>query len=112
RVERRRKAILNVVSYRDGIFEIAAGDDRHDGAEDFLLGDAHLGIDIDEHRRLHEPAVLIFAFVEAVTAADHSRAFVSADSDLLRSSQSAIWPAPRGFPSEAHRSANQIRSRC
>src|SRR5437870_5574847 len=84
RVERRRKAILNVVSYRDGIFEIVAGDDRHDGAEDFFLGDAHLGIDVDEHRRLHEPAVLIFAFVEALTAADHSRAFVFADVDIVQ----------------------------
>ena len=57
RVQRGRKTVLNAVRDFDGVFEIVAGNDGDDGAEDFFLRDAHLGVDVAEDGGLHEPAV-------------------------------------------------------
>jgi len=66
----------------DGVLEVVAGDDGDHGAKDFLLRDAHLGIDVDEDGGLEEPSMLVFALVEAVAAGDEFCAFFFADVDV------------------------------
>src|SRR2546423_1142178 len=66
----------------DGVLEIFASNDRNYRPEDLFLSDAHLGIDINEYRWLHEPAILIVATFEAVAAALQFCAFRFADFDL------------------------------
>src|ERR1017187_82936 len=83
-VERGRKSVLDAVGDLYGVFEVVAGDDGNDGAEDFFLRDAHLGIDVSEDGRLHEPAVLVLALVEAIAAAHQLCAFVFADLDVAK----------------------------
>src|ERR1700681_2296066 len=74
-IESGRQSVLNAVGDSDRVFQIFAGDDGHDRSENFLLRDAHLGVDIDKYGRLHEVAMLVFALVEAVAAAFHLRTF-------------------------------------
>ena len=78
-VERRRQSVVDAVRDLDGVFEIVASDDRNHRPEYFLLRDAHLAIDVDEHSRLHEIAILIFAFVEPIAAALQASALSLAD---------------------------------
>ena len=68
----------------DGVFEILAGNDRHHRPEDFFLRDAHLGIDVGEYGRLHEVAVLVFAFIQTIAAALHAGAFGLSDLHILQ----------------------------
>src|SRR5882757_3451911 len=49
------KAVHAVIGDRDGLVLIGVGDDRQHRAEDLLLGNLHLGVDVDENRRLDVP---------------------------------------------------------
>src|SRR5205085_3444899 len=62
--------------------EVVAANDRDHRAEDLFLRNAHLGIDVDEYRRFHEPAVLQLALVEAITAADQPGALIFSDVNI------------------------------
>src|SRR4029077_40869 len=82
RVERRRQAILDVVGNFDRVFETVARNDGNDRAEDFLLSNAHFGIDVGKDGWLHEPAVAVLAPVETVATANQLRALVLANFDV------------------------------
>ena len=84
RVDRRRKPVLDVIRDLDGIRHVVAGDDRNHRPENFFLRDAHLGIDVDEHGRFQEPAVLVFALIQTIAAANHLGAFGLGDFDVAQ----------------------------
>ena len=69
RVQRRRKPVLYIIGNDNRILQVFAPDYRDHGSEDFFLGDAHFGIDITEDGGLHEPAVLVFSVLKAMSTA-------------------------------------------
>ena len=69
------QAVLGVVGDGDGLFLGLEGDDRQNGAEDFLLGDGHVVADIGKNSGTHEIAA-VHAFGQAGSARDKVRAFV------------------------------------
>src|SRR5580700_5762520 len=78
-VKRGRQSVFDAIRDLDSIFEVVARNDRDHRPKDFLLRDAHFGIDVDEHRRLHKITSLIFAFVEPVATALQASALSLAD---------------------------------
>src|ERR1700722_4071480 len=52
----RCKPVLRIVSDLDRLFLVVESDHREDRAEDFLLRDAHLGLNLGEDGRLDEPS--------------------------------------------------------
>src|SRR3984885_15117221 len=56
----RCKPVLRIVSDLDRLFLVVESDHREDRAEDFLLRDAHLGLDLGEDGRLDEPPLSAF----------------------------------------------------
>ena len=84
RVHSRRQPVLHPISDSDCIFHAVAWNYADNGSENFLLRDAHLGIDVGEHSRLHEPPVVVFATGEPVAAAQQFRAFVLADFNVIK----------------------------
>src|ERR1019366_6131574 len=83
-VQRRRQPVFDVIGDRDGIFEAVAGDDRNHRPEDFFLRNAHLGIDLGKYGRFDKPAMLVFALVKPMAAADEFSAFGFSDLDVFQ----------------------------
>src|SRR5215469_6099991 len=83
RVQGRREPVLYAVRDGNGIFEVLARDNRNYRSEDFFLRDAHLRVDIDKHRGLHEESIRILALFQAVAARHHLGAVILADFDVL-----------------------------
>src|SRR3954471_16293718 len=83
-VDRRRQTVLDVVGNLDRVFEIFTRDDRDHWSENFFLSDAHLGIDVAEDGWLHKKAMMVVAFVQAVTTALQLRTFGFAYVDILQ----------------------------
>src|SRR3984957_1837165 len=78
-----RKAVLGVVGDLDRLLLFVESDYRENGAEHFLLRDAHIGLDPGEDGRLDEPAVSAFG-AGRFGAAEHARgAFVFGDFDVV-----------------------------
>ncbi len=82
-VDRRRESVLNIVGDADGVLETFAGNDGNHRAENLLLRDAHLRINIDEYRWLDEPSVLEVALSQAIAAAFNFCAFGASDFDVV-----------------------------
>src|ERR1700733_8288356 len=78
-----RKAVLGVVGDFDRLFLVVESDYPEDRAEDFLLRDAHLGLDPGEDGRLDEPSFSAFG-TRGLPAAEHTRgALVFGDFDVV-----------------------------
>src|SRR5215472_3459008 len=81
-VDRGRKPVLDAIRDLNRFIHAITWDDAYHWPEDFFLCNAHLGINIDEDRRFHEPAVLVIALLEAIAAAYPLGALVLADLDI------------------------------
>ena len=55
--DRAAEAVVGVVGDGDGLLLAVVGDDRQDRAEDLLLGDLHVVVDVGEDGRLDVPAL-------------------------------------------------------
>ena len=84
---------------RDGVVVVVVGDDRQHRAEDLLLGDGHLVVDVGEHGRLDVPAL-----VEA-------RRATAAGDDTARPRRDPCRCSPRPGRAGARRPAGRPRSR-
>src|SRR5690606_38624716 len=80
RIDRCIQALLGIIGLANRIILILEGDDGNDRAEDFLLGDIHVGLDVDENSRLNIEA-LVQACRATATAGD-LRALGAASSDV------------------------------
>src|ERR1700727_1603874 len=79
----RCKPVLRIVSDLDRLFLVVESDHREDRAEDFLLRDAHLGLDLGEDGRRDEPSFPAFG-TRRLTAAEHAGgALVFGDFDVV-----------------------------
>src|SRR5580693_9780040 len=86
-----RKAVPRVVGDLDRLFLVVERDHREDRAEDFLLRNAHLGLDLGEDGRLDEPSFSAFG-TRGLTAAEHARgALAFGDFDVVEHLLE-LWP--------------------
>ena len=76
------ETIDDIVGDLDGVLFVLELDDRQDGAEDFLLGDAHLVVDAGEDRRLDKVGAAAFGRRRRAAAEHALCAFALGDVDV------------------------------
>src|SRR4051812_23625575 len=83
RVNRGAQPEAHAVGNFDGFFQILHANYGEDGAEYFLLGDAHSRLYVVEDGRRAEQALIVMAAAEAISAANQLGPFLLADFQML-----------------------------
>jgi len=78
-----REPVVDVVCHRERLLEVVDPNDREHRPEDLFLGEAHVRVDVREHRGLDEKAVLVDAAGQPRAARLEGGAFLVSDPDVL-----------------------------
>src|SRR5918992_2591258 len=74
---RRDEPVAGAVGDLERLLLVLDAEDRQHGAEDLLLGDAHVGAHLVEDRRLHEVAAVVAVPAQLAAADDDARALLA-----------------------------------